>query len=227
MNPKYLFLSLVLAAFLTGCGLVAAFIPPIEIGDPLGVAQQTLTTTFGSSGALRTQAISNGERTVSRSFEDVEFDLRGFSLAELNIPVGLGTTIKLHAPSADAAFPQQFTLTYASVEGSVTDAVNGTATMTVEHSLDLTFVLNESTCNAGTCNYTYAGSEDLAQVLTVNVADGAVLQQFINVIRLAGEPTPNIGQFTMSLTADSEPALDGFSATFVLHSKGATIRFGG
>ena len=227
MNFKFLFLSLVLAVFLTGCGLVAAFIPPIDIGDPLGVDQQTLTTTFGSAGALSTQAISNAERTVSRSFEDTEFDLRGFSLAELNIPVGFGSFIRLHAPNAEAEFPQQLTLTHASAEANVSDAVNGMATVAVERALDLTFVLDEATCSAGTCSYTYVGSEDLTQALTVNVADGAVLRQFINVIRLAGKPSPNTGQFTMSVTADSEPGLDGFRATFTLHSKGATIRLGG
>jgi hypothetical protein len=139
----------------------------------------------------------------------------------------LGTTISLHAPHAEAAFPQQFTLTHASIQGSVSDAVNGTATMAVEHTLDLTFVLDAASCNAGTCTYTYGGSEDLQQALTVHVNDGSVLRQFINVIRLAGEPSANSGQFTMSVMADSEPGLDGFSATFTLHSKGATIRLGG
>ena len=88
MKLRYL-PALALAVLLTGCSLVAAFIPPIEVSDPLGLDGQSLTLLFGASNAssssratLTPQAVSQAQAAVTRTFDDQALDLRGFFLGK-------------------------------------------------------------------------------------------------------------------------------------------------
>ena len=230
MNLRTLLLPIPL--FLAGCGVVAAFVPPIEVGDALGVEGQALTTTFGttSTAGLSTQAASTADTSVERQFEDMELDLRGFSLAELHAGIGIDPTVTLIAPSALAEYPEVFTLTSVSASATVSDDVNGSATMRMSRTVDLTFELDSDGCTLDACSYAYAGSaDDLADMLgiTTTKADGDTLATFVDVVRLGGAPSMNTGSFSLSMTAEGEPSLDGFSATFTLRSNGTVIELGG
>lgn len=224
-------LLLPIPLLLAGCGVVAAFVPPIAVGDALGVEGQSLTTTFGSIDGARlgTQAFSSADTTVEREFDDMELDLRGFSVAELHAGIGLDPTVVLRTSSTLAAFPSEFTITKVHATATVSDDVNGRATLTTEREIHLTFALDTSSCTADTCRYAYAGGDELEDVLSVGAtrADGDTLATFVDIVRFSGAPSLNTGSFSLSVESDSEPSLDGFSATFTLRSGGTVIELGG
>ena len=231
MNFRTLLLALTLPVMMTGCGVVAAFIPSIAVDDPFGVEGQTVTTTFGDSAVLtgvQTQAESTAEETTSQSFDDQDFDLRGFSLARLTAKIGFDPSVTLSAPVTGAEFPAQFTLTRVAATATVTDAAHEPAIIDFERELGLRFELDRSSCTLSSCRYRFAGdAEDLANALEISESDRGLLRSFVDVIRLDGANTPNEGRFKLTLTADSDPALTGFSASFTLRSGDASIKLGG
>lgn len=228
MNLRYLLLALTLLLLMTSCGLVAAVVPPIELNDPFGVEGESITTEFAAAnaGALGTLAESTAEASAGRSFADQELDLRGFSLARLNAAIGLDAKVTLSAP-VGASYPETFTLTKISATAKVSDDVNGTAEMTIENDVNLQFTKSAS-CDALSCNYTFSGErDDLKAALQISETDRSKLAKFVKVIRLEGSNSQNRGGFTLSVTADSDPVLDGFKATFILRSGESNIKLGG
>ena len=231
MNARY-FLVVALPVLLSGCGLVAAFVPPIEIADPFGVEGQSLTTTFADAdtrqAGLTSQANSQAQATFTRTFDDQELDLRGFSLARLDVQVGFGSEVSLSRP-VTGRFPTSFTLVRSAGAANLSDEANGAATLAFSHDLELVFT-RDAACDVGalSCGYAYVGDPaSLASALSVSVSDRSTLAAFVAVLRLDGQNTPNTGRFAFALTAESEPTLDGFSATFTLRSGKATIKLGG
>jgi hypothetical protein len=222
-------LLLPLPLLLAGCGVVAAFIPPIGIGDPLAVEGQSLTTTFGGEGipGLTLQVLSEAESTVAHSFEDIELDLRGFSLSEFHAAVGMDPVVVLQAPDPLAAFPDSFDLVGVAATATVSDEVHGEAVLSMERSVYARFELDADSCAVGTCSYRYADGDPFEDLLSVRVTDWSTLAAFVQIVRLDGDPSMNTGTFSVRLTADSEPSLDGFSATFTLRSGGTVIKLGG
>ena len=225
--PLFLFVAL-----LAGCGVVATFIPPIEVGDVLGVDGQTVTATFGEpASALTTQVASVSSATFEQTFDDQELDLYGFSLRDFVAVIGLDQRVVLHAPIG-GTFPDSFTLTHASISATLSDEVNGSATMTLEHDLELLFDRDEGSCGPLSCSYLYHGDPDLlAEALTLIASENddaqATLRRFVDIVRLQGDASPNSGSFTISVEVDSTPSLAGFEGRFRLKSASTTIRLGG
>ena len=238
MNFRYLFALapalLLTVALMTGCSLVAAFIPPVEVADPLGVDGQSLTLLFGavnasssSEAAPTPQALSQAQAAVTRTFDDQELDLRGFSLASLDVEMGLESTVSLTRP-VTARFPTSFTLVQTSGVATLQDDANGEATLDFAHKLDLVFT-RDAACDlaALSCDYRYVGDDAaLASALSIAEKDGGTLRTFVDIVRLGVQNTPNTGRFSVGLSVDSEPGLDGFSATFTLRSGKASIKVG-
>ncbi len=238
MKLRCLF-ALVPVLFVTGCGLVAAFIPPVEVADPFGMDGQSLTLLFGpanidvsaadaSAAALTPQAESQAQAAVTRTFDDQALDLRGFSLARLDVQMGFAPTASLARPLS-ATFPTSFILVRTFGVATLQDETNGEAVLEFAHDLNLVFT-RDAACDlaALSCTYRYVGDEEaLASALSVAANDRGTLRVFVDVVRLNTENTPNTGRFSVGMSAESEPGLDGFSATFVLRSGKATIKVGG
>jgi len=228
MNLRYLLLALTLPLLMTSCGLVAAVVPPIALEDPFGVEGESITTEFGptSAGALSTLAESTANATAGRSFDDQELDLRGFSLARLNAAVGLDSNVVLSAP-VGASYPETFTITGVSATAKVSDDINGSAEMTIDNEVSLTFK-KSARCETLSCDYSFTGElADIKEAIQISETDRSKLASFVKIIRLDGRNSRNEGRFSLSVTADSEPSLDGFKATFKLRSGESSIKLGG
>lgn len=232
MHLRRVFIPLLFVSLLTGCGVLATFIPPIEIGDVLGVDGQILTVTFEEPGSgLARQVMGASTVVVEQNFDDQELDLRGFTVRDFVTVVGFEPLVRLRAPLG-GSYPDDFVLTRASASATLSDAVNGSATMTLERDLGLLFERDEGSCDLQSCGYLYSGdpaflAEALTLIASESAGGAATLQRFVDIMRLDGAASPNQGRFTFVLEVDSDPGLDGFEATFRLKSGGTTIKLGG
>lgn len=218
--------ALAAAALVTGCGMVATFVPPLSVGDPLGVDGQTVTATL-EEGGLAAQRTTHLDETRSFDVPDLEEDLRGFSLAGFHTQAGLTREVTLSGPVGATAsdFPERFTLTRAVVEAELWDDVNGRASFARD--VDLALPFERSACAADGCRYAYVGAEPLADALNVELTDREVLDTLVAILIRGDRETPNRGTFRVALEMDSEASLAGYSASFELTSDGSTIKLGG
>lgn len=218
--------ALLLAVLLSGCGLVAAFVPPLDVGDPLGVDGRDLSATFGA-GPIDSQIVAHVDHTTTFDLPDLEQDLHGFSLASFYTNAGLETGVTLSGPLGALAdsYPERFTVTGALVEASLADDVNGSVSFAQRFDLALPF--ERDGCEVSSCRYRYAGSEPLADVLDLELTDRADLATLVAVLVRGDEETPNRGSLRVAVEVDSTPGLGGFTATFTLVSTGSKIRLGG
>ena len=227
MNVRYLLIALGLS-LLTGCGLVAAFVPPLEVNDPFGVDGETITTTLQDPNAMSVQVESVATYTNDLPSADQEIeDLRGFSIAWLEASIGLEATVTLSRVDPTAEFPETFALTKLVASAEVSDEANGEVALSVERDLEgVSF--SKDTCDATQCEYTFNGSdEEISSALTVRFEDTDKIMQLIDIIKLRESNTPNMGKFGLILTADSEPGLAGFQATLTLVNESTKIKLGG
>lgn len=222
-------LALFIPVVLTGCGVVAAFIPPIEVGDVFGVDGQVITATFAEPAALMMQVVTVADKTIERQFDDVELDMKGFSLSRLDSKISLLPTVTVTAPDADTAFPPSFSLTHISATASVSDTPNGSADLSTSHDVKVVFSLVQGSCAGLSCQYRYSSGDPLEGILNIQAANGreGSLRKFVQIIRLDGRNTPNQGKVSVLLKVDSEPGMAGFSVAFTLKSVGTTIKLGG
>lgn len=214
------------ATLLSACGLVAAFVPPLSVGDPMGVDGQVVTASL-DDGALTSQATSHLDETRSFDVPDLDEDLRGFSLAGFHTDAGLESRVTLSGPvgSTSADHPEAFTVTRAVVEGSLEDDVNGSVSFTSDIELSLRFA--RGACDVTTCDYEYAGSDPLDSALSVELTDRDDLERLVSILMLRETETPNRGTFRVAIEIEADTSLAGYTATFTLTSEGSTIRLGG
>ena len=230
MKLRYLLSALILPAVVTGCGVVGSIIGDIEVGDALGVDGQSLTATFseGDSGsllALSTQALSSATGKADYSFDDQELKTRGFSLVDVKAKIGVAPVVVLSAPAGVSSYPEAFTLTQLDASATVGDEVNGSVTLSESRELNLTF--EKGDCTLASCEYRFTGEVSLlADALSVNEGDNSLLRSFVKIIKLDGENSPNTGNFSVTLSAESDADLSGFLATFKLENKSTKIRVG-
>lgn len=172
---------------LAGCGVVAAFIPPIEIGDPLGVEGQRITASFAQATSssietqrIRPQAVSKAQTTVGKAFADSELDLRGFKIEAFHAAIGIDPGVTVFAPAPDAPFPSTFEITRLSVSADVEDDVHGSASMSVEKNVSLVFELDAESCSSGACYYWLADGDAFKDAFSITAtdADGQTLSRF-------------------------------------------------
>lgn len=214
--------TLLLAGTLTGCGVVAAVIPEIGVGDPLGVDGQEFTTQL-AAGGLEAQAQSHQTMHRNLNVRDTDMDLRGFSLARFHANVGLQPEVRLSAPLG-AEYPAEFTVTEVRVSASLSDE-NDAVALQMNRELALTFA--KGACDATSCAYRYDGAESLKDALDITVDDKTKLKSLVAVLRLADRETLNEGTFSLAVEVDSDPSLAGFQVTFGLTSEGSKIKLGG
>lgn len=214
------------AMLLSACGLVAAFVPPLSVGDPLGVDGQVVTAAL-DGGGLAPQATSHLDETRSFDVPDLDEDLRGFSLAGFHTDAGLESVVTLAGPLGTTAsdHPEAFTVTRAVVEGTLQDDANGAVTFTRDIALSLAF--SRADCGVDACEYAYAGTDTLDDALSVELTDRDDLERLVSILMLRETETPNRGTFRVAIEIESDTSIAGFTATFTLTSDGSTIRLGG
>jgi len=214
------------ATLLSACGLVAAFVPPLEVDDPLGVDGQAVTATL-DDGGLSAQSTSHLDVTRSLDVPDLDENLRGFSLAGFHTNAGLQESVTLSVPTGTLASdsPARFTVTRAVVEGTLQDDVNGNVSFTTDVVLDLPFELE--TCGQLACTYAYVGSAPLEDVLDVELTDRDDLERLVSILMLGDTETPNRGTFRVAIEIESKTTIAGYTVEFTLTSKGSTIELGG
>lgn len=216
--------ALAAALVLTGCGVVANFVPPIEVGDPLGVDGQRVDATLapGSYAALT----SHVDTTRSFDLPDLEQDLYGFSVDAFEADAGLEPTVELRGGSTETDYPERFTVERARVEATLADDANGSVSFERDVALGLTFV--RGACASTGCSYSYDGDVDeLAGALTLAVTDGAELDRLVAILKLGDRETPNTGSLRVAVDFESDADLAGLTASFTLTSEGSTIELGG
>lgn len=211
------------ALLLSACGVVAAFVPPLSVGDPLGVDGQIVTATL-QDGAIQTQSTTHLDATRTFDVPDLEADLHGFGLAGFYTNAGMTDEVRLSGP-VGAEYPDRIMVTRALIDAQLSDDVNGSVAFTLDLALALPFERTE--CSLDGCTYAYAGVEPLADVLDLEITDRATLEKLVSILVLRETETPNEGTFRVAIEVDANTSLSGFDATFRLTSRGSTIRLGG
>ncbi len=214
------------ALLLAGCGVLAALVPPQNVGDPLGVDGRLVTAAL-DDGGISSQSTTHLDVTRSFDLPDLEADLHGFSLAGFHTNVGLADEIWLSGPPVARMTdgPLRITIARVIIEAELSDDVNGTARFRHEAWPDLSF--ERTTCTLDGCAYGYVGSGSLTDVLDFELTDPAELARVVAILVLGETETPNHGTFRVAIELEAERSLAGHTATFRLTSHGSTIRLGG
>lgn len=214
------------ALLLSACGIIAALVPPIEVGDPLGV-HGTVVTAALRDGGITTQGVGHVDTTRTFDVPDLEAKLHGFTLAGNHTNAGLTHEVRLSDSMVGSASddPASITITRALIEAELWDEVNGSVAFTQDIALTLTF--DRRVCAVDGCSYVYAGTTPLVDVLDVEVTDRDSLAQLVATLVAGEAETPNQGTFRVAIEVEADAALTGVVATFQLTSTGSTIRLGG
>lgn len=214
------------ATLLSACGLVAAFVPPLSVGDPLGVDGQAVTATL-DDGGLSPQSTSHLDETRSFDVPDLDEDLRGFSLAGFHTNAGLENRVTLSGPtgSLPAEYPDTFTVTRAVVGGTLQDDVNGAVSFT--RNVELALPFERTACDVAVCTYAYAGTDPLEDALDVELTDRNDLERLVSILMLRDSETQNRGAFRVAIEIEADTPLGGYTVGFTLTSEGSTVRLGG
>jgi hypothetical protein len=214
------------AVFLSGCGFVAAFVPPLSVGDPLGVGGQIVTATL-QDGAIQMQSTTHLDAVRTFDVPDLEANLHGFGVASFHTNAGLATEVTLSGPAGAIApaYPERITFTRALIDAQLWDDVNGSVAFTLDLALALPFDRME--CSLDGCTYLYAGTDSLVDVLDLEITDRSTLETLVSILVLRETETPNHGAFRVAIEVEASTSLSGYVATFQLTSTGSTIRLGG
>jgi hypothetical protein len=215
-----------LALLLSACGVIAALIPPISVGDPLGVDGQVVTAAL-QDGAITTLSTTHIDTTRSLDITDLEANLHGFSVASFHTNAGLADEMTLKGPTGGAApdHPARITITRALIEATLRDDVNGSVTFT--HDIALALPFERTVCSLDTCTFAYTGTDMLADVLDLEITDRSTLERLVSILVLRETETPNDGELRVAIEIEAGTSLSGYVATFTLTSTGSTIRIGG
>jgi len=232
MKRLYVVILVVLLLAMSACSL---FIPPIEVGDALGVDNRVVSlslkeksATAGYDIASSIDYIAIGE--VSRSFEDSSVDLHGFSVSDFRANVKIDKELILDALDtavANSSFPKELKLVDLSVTARLEDEPHGAVSLALSKPLNLKYSLDAGSCKAGKCKYVSSDSDkDLSFELAES--NGALLAKLIKIIKEeGGTSSTNKSYIKLEITVQSQAGLANYKMDITLHSKGTTIRLGG
>lgn len=242
MMKRWLPLALCLFAVLTltACGVIAAVVPPIEIGNVFGIGTPANPTTLSipafqdpaALGPLRPAAEGATDYEATElTFPDIEApNTYGFTIDALWVTIGLGDTITLTREAPGAKYPQAFTLT--GVEAFIRVSDKDALPDTVEYlfrelTLDFKYDRVGACGDAPTCTYvTSAPAKDLhhAMRFVIPERDGNVVKDLLTIITEGGENTANV---KARLTASADGDLIGLAAKFQIMNTSTKISLGG
>lgn len=214
-------LSIIGAVLLGGCGLIAAFVNPIEVEDPLQLEGATITTQRLDNTALGTLASFAG--TYTTTFNDFDIDLQGFGVGGFRNNISIEPSLSVTRP--DNGYPDSFSITSMALNVTLADD-NDSVTIGSVFQAPITF---EADCDsdAASCDYTFASGPDLEQALFVLAVQAASEAQRIYTIittgQVEGEGPDNNVSATLSLETESTPDLVGGTITVTLTSLSGEI----
>lgn len=212
---------------ISGCGLIARLIPPIEVTDPLALDGKRfdaeMTTPANLSASLG--ALAQGEASLAFTFEgDPDINLRGFNVGELLSEITSDAQMTLTRPTG--GFPDDFVVTAMSLNVTVTQEDGAReVSLASEFSGNVPFAIDAAcdTDTATSCSYTFSGDEtDIASVLLfVLEATGQDARELVNIVRTAGSHTVNV---TLGITTESNPDLENSTLTVTLRHVESSIK---
>lgn len=216
-----------LALVLSACGVVAGFIPPQEIGDPMEVDGTEVVGTM-SRGGLSFTEVAHLDTTSTFAFGDV-FDPSdlpgGFTIASFIVDAGLSDTVRVDFPTGGVAdAPDSFQVIRGVLRITLEDDDHGPVHLSVDADLDLTY--DQSACDAGGCDYVLTDGNAAAGAFSVR-ATGGDADTLVDIVEIGDPETENRGELRVGIEVDSDPALDGAEMTFTLTSEGTKIKLGG
>ncbi len=216
-------LSVIGAVLLGGCGLIAAFVNPIEVEDPLQLEGATITTQRLDNTALGTLASFAG--TYTTAFNDFDIDLQGFGVGGFRNNISIEPSLSVTRP--DNGYPDSFNITSTTLNVTLADD-NDNVTLESTFNAPITFGLDAACASdAASCDYTFASGPDLEQALFVLAVQAASEAQRIYTIittgQVEGEGPDNNVSATLSLETESTPDLVGGTITVTLTSLSGEI----
>lgn len=236
---KRLVLLLPFALLLSGCGLIANFIPDQEVGDVFGIGSVdnpsvVTAPAFVDPSELgsflpEARAASDYEETELK-FQDFELpNLYGFSIDGLRVTIGLGETVTLERDGASGTFPEAFTLT--SFEGFVRVSDAEAIVPAVEYHFEeqpLSFeFVRAGSCTSKSCDYKSTATESArlgAMVFDIPESQGGKVR---NLIRIASEGGENTAYVKVRVAADSDDSIFGFRPVFEIMNPSTVVSIGG
>jgi len=236
MKRLYLIILAILPLALSACGAVAVFVPPIEVGDALGVDNRVISLSLNEKTATASYDIVSsadyiaiGE--VSKTFKDTnELDLKGFSVQDFRANVKIDKELildSLDKALTSSSFPKELKLVDLSVTARLEDEPHGVVSMAVSKPLNLQYSLDAGSCKAGKCKYVSSDS-DKGLSFELAESDGALLAKLIKIIKEeGGVSSTNKSYIKVEITVQSEAGLASYKMDITLHSKGTKIRLGG
>lgn len=231
MKRLYLVILAILPLALSACGAVALFVPPIEVGDTLGVDNRVVSLGLAAN-ATSTGYIAKGE--VTKTFEDTnELDLKGFSVQDFRATVKLDKELILDSlnksinSSSMSNFPSELKLVDLSVTARLEDDPHGVVSMALTKPLNLKYSLNSDSCKASKCTYISTDS-DKGLSFELAESDSALLAKLIKIIKEEnGKSSSNKSYIKIEISVQSEKSLENYKMDITLHSKGTKIKLGG
>ncbi len=235
MKRLYFIILAILPLALSACGAVALFVPPIEVGDALGVDNRVVTLYLAKDKSLASTSLGTSNYTavgeVSKTFEDTkELDLKGFSVQDFKADVKLDKNLildSLNKAASSSNFPSELKLIDLSVTARLEDEPNGLVSMALSKPLNLKYSLDSNSCKAGKCTYT-SDDSDKGLSFALTESDGALLNKLIKIIKEeGGKSSTNKSYIRLEITVQSESGLENYRMDLTLHSKGSKIKLGG
>lgn len=240
LHTTLLLIPLLLAA-LTACDLASKLVPPIEIGDVLGIGTPEAPTTLTAPafqnpddlGTFTPAAIAAIEYDANtRTFPNVELpNLYGFTLDALWVTIGIGDTITLEPQTPTATYPDRFTVTGIEAYIHISDTQNIREPATyhfTESALDLTYTRQGPCTSAQTCNYrATAAPTELENAILFHIPErnGRVVRNLITIITQGGD---NQARIKARITADAPNGnLEGLAPTFQISNPSTKVSLGG
>ncbi len=216
-----------LASLLAACGLVATFVPPIEVGDPMGIDGAEVRGELGSE-RLAPAAVSYLGARFPLAFDDMlsRDDLRGFSIASFTTPVVLDPRVRVEGPdgTTEGDYPDTVTVTGLWMNVSIEDDDHGPVTFGGS-ATDWNVAFDKESCDADGCTYRATVGPD--SPVQVRATDPDDLRTLVDILAIDDGNTPNRGHLDVEIRVDAEPAVHGFTATFRLATDGSRVRLGG
>ena len=233
IKPTQFLTLLSVALLLSACGLISNIIGERQISNPFSLDGQRVPIVMEENG-LAVQA--EGGEGHSFSFDDRDFDLRGFGGDYIKSEIGFAPQVMVTRPLT-GNYPASFTMSDMSMTFTLSDEQGGGArSVTTVSELGSALTFDRGTCSnlELNCLYLYdessaeASGADLAKALTLTlgVAQGsdADLKEAIRIIQLDGDNTPNTGTLSFALTTDSTPDLAGSTLTITLREGKSVVK---
>lgn len=198
-----------LALLLSACGALSGLIPAQQINNPLGINNESVTLTQGSTAGLAPQATST--TTFSGTFSGTFPDINTSSLPggitpkgfEADVDLGATATLSSASSTSSSAFPTSFDVTAATLSLTVKDG-SGSPTFTLPtiNASGTLLTATEQSCSGSapvTCTYALKAGPDLgAALFPIKLSQSQVATLF-KIVTQGSKTNDANGSFSLTL----------------------------